>query len=124
MSIEQTIETLVDAWNAQDVDTIVASFAPDGAYHEPAGPDRAGRTHAGAEAIRSALERVFRTFPDGRIVPTGPLVVAGESAHCEWDFEWTTAGGERRVVRGVDVFTFAGDKLLHKSAYLKQYTAA
>ncbi len=124
MTIEATIEQLVVAWNAQDIDDIVAAFAPDGAYHEPAGPDRCGRTHVGEAAIREALARIFATFPDGRIVPSGPLVVAGDHAHCEWDFEWTAASGERRVVRGVDIFTFDNGRLTHKSAYLKQYAAA
>ena len=124
MSIEATVAKLVDAWNAQDVSAIVAAFAQDGAYHEPAGPDQLGHTHIGHAAIRRALERVFATFPDGRIVPDGPLVVAGDRAHCEWDFEWTDRGGRRRSQRGVDIFTFDKGKLRHKSAYLKQYVAA
>lgn len=124
MSIEKTLEKLVKAWNDQDIDTIVATFALDGAYHEPAGPDSFGRTHNGREEIRCALERVFATFPDGEIIPDGPLVVAGEHAHCEWFFDWTAGNGEKRRVRGVDIFTFEGEQLKHKSAYLKQYAAA
>ncbi|MEQ8234559.1 MAG: nuclear transport factor 2 family protein [Gammaproteobacteria bacterium] len=124
MPIEKTIAHLVEAWNDQDVDAIVAVFAADGAYHEPAGPDRCGRTHVGHAAIRAALERVFATFPDGVLTPVGALAVAGDQAHCEWDFAWTTRSGERRVTRGVDVFTFEHGLLKHKSAYLKQYAAA
>jgi hypothetical protein len=124
MPIENTIEKLVKAWNDQDVETIVATFAEDGSYHEPAGPDSFGRTHTGPEAIRRALHRVFAAFPDGEIIPDGPLVVAGEHAHCEWFFDWTEKNGEKRRVRGVDIFTFKDDKLKHKSAYLKQYAAA
>jgi hypothetical protein len=60
----------------------------------------------------------------GEIIPDGPLVVAGEHAHCEWFFDWTKKNGEKRRVRGVDIFTFEGNKLKHKSAYLKQYAAA
>ena len=123
MSAEKTIEKLVQAWNEQDVETIVSVFAVDGSYHEPAGPDSFGRTHTGPEAIRDALTRVFATFPDGRIVPDGPLVISGEHAHCEWFFEWGEKSGRKRRARGVDIFTFAGDKLKHKSAYLKQYAA-
>jgi len=124
MSHEEVINRLVLAWNAQDVEAIVSAFADGGAYHEPAGPERCGLTHTGAAAIRRALTRIFATFPDGRIVPAGPLVVAGDHAHCEWDFHWTTPGGAHRQARGVDLFTFEGNKLKHKSAYLKQYAPA
>ncbi|MEQ8660403.1 MAG: nuclear transport factor 2 family protein [Gammaproteobacteria bacterium] len=121
MSTEHTIARLVTAWNAQDIESIVAVFASDGAYHEPAGPHRCGRTHCGHAAIRAALGRVFARYPDGELTAAGPLVVAGDHAHCEWDFAWTTPEGARRVVRGVDVFTFEHGLLKHKSAYLKQY---
>jgi len=124
MSTEQILEKLVKAWNDQDIDTIVATFAEDGSYHEPAGPGSHGRTHTGPAAIRAALTKIFRAFPDGRIIPDGPVVIAGDHAHCEWDFEWTAKDGNKRRVRGVDIFTFEGDKLKHKSAYLKQFVAA
>ncbi len=124
MSIEKTLDQLTKAWNEQDVDAIVSVFADDGSYHEPAGPDSLGRTHTGPAAIRNALTRIFATFPDGRILPAGPVVIAGDHAHCEWDFEWSDKSGRKRRVRGVDVFTFERGKLKHKSAYLKQYVAA
>jgi hypothetical protein len=124
MSTEETLDKLVKAWNDQDIDTIVATFAADGSYHEPAGPDSHGRTHTGPAAIRRALEKIFHAFPDGRIIPDGPVVIAGDHAHCEWDFEWSANSGEKRRVRGVDIFTFEGGKLKHKSAYLKQFVAA
>jgi len=122
MTMEQTIAKLVDAWNDQDVDGIVAAFAPHGSFHEAAGPDQEGRTSTGPEAIRAALERVFGAFPEARIVPAGPLVVAGNRALCEWDWEFTTNSGNKRVLRGIDLFAFEGAKVLHKSTYLKQYT--
>ncbi len=121
MSIEKTIGNLCDAWNEQNVELVVESFAANGTYHEAAGPDRTGRAHTGPEAIRVALKRVFGTFPDGRLVAAGPTVIAGDHAHCEWDFEWTAKGGQKRVVRGVDIFTFENGKVLHKNTYLKQY---
>ena len=121
MSHAALIERLVVAWNAQDIDAIVAAFAPDGAYHEPAGLEALGTSHVGHAAIRAALTRIFATFPDGYLVPAGELAVAGDHAHCEWDFHWRTPSGAERVTRGVDIFTFAGGLLKHKSAYLKQY---
>ena len=123
MSTEATLAKLVEAWNEQDIDTIVSTFADDGSYHEPAGPDSHGRTHTGQAAIRFALEKVFRTFPDGLIVLDGPVVIAGNHAHCEWNFEWGDKSGNARSVRGVDIFTFENGKLKHKNAYLKQYVA-
>ncbi len=124
MSTKDTLAKLVMAWNEQDVDTIVSTFAEDGSYHEPAGPDSQGRTHTGRAAIRNALEKVFHTFPDGLIVLDGPVVIAGDHAHCEWNFEWSDRNGKKKRVRGVDIFTFEDGKLKHKNAYLKQYVAA
>ena len=120
-TIEATLARLLEAWNAQDVAAIVAAFATDGSYHEPAGPEVCGATHTGHAAIGQALTRVFATFPDGVLEPAGPLVVAGDHAHCEWDFLWTDTRGRRRRQRGVDVFTFEDGLIKHKSAYLKQY---
>lgn len=122
-TIENTLVRLVAAWNAQDVPTIVAAFATDGSYHEPAGPELCGATHTGHAAITRALTRVFASFPDGVLEPAGPLVVAGDHAHCEWDFLWTDGRGRQRRQRGVDVFTFRAGLIVHKSAYLKQYQA-
>lgn len=120
-TIDTTLARLLEAWNAQDVPAIVTAFATDGSYHEPAGPDVCGATHTGHAAIGQALTRVFATFPDGVLEPAGPIVVAGDHAHCEWDFLWTDARGRRRRQRGVDVFTFENGRIKHKSAYLKQY---
>ncbi|MCB1749211.1 MAG: nuclear transport factor 2 family protein [Gammaproteobacteria bacterium] len=121
MSIPATLERLITAWNAQDVEAIVATFAEDGAYHEPEGPERLGRSHVGHAAIRAILTHIFTTFPDGRLDPVGPLVVDGEHAYAEWDFAFTSADGQRRVVRGVDLFTFESERIKHKNVFLKRY---
>ena len=124
MSIEKTLETLTNAWNSQDIDTIVGLFCSDGSYHEPSGPENLGRTHHGAEEIRAAISAGFAMFPDGKIVPTAPVVVTGNHAHSEWDFEFSDKSGATVRVHGVDVFTFEGDLIKHKNAFLKQYIAA
>ena len=90
------METLIDAWNSQDVDTIVGLFAADGTYHEPAGPENLGRSHQGADAIRAAVSAGFNAFPDGKIIPTAATVVMGNHAHSEWDFEFSDKSGNKR----------------------------
>ncbi|MGE0484484.1 MAG: nuclear transport factor 2 family protein [Gammaproteobacteria bacterium] len=121
MSIAASLERLVAAWNAQDVESIVAAFAEDGAYHEPEGPDRLGRSHVGHAAIRAILTQIFATFPDGRLDPVGPAVIDGDHAHAEWDFAFSAADGRRRTVRGVDLFTFENGRIKHKNVFLKRY---
>ena len=124
MSIEQLLETLTQAWNDQDVDTIVSLFADNGAYHEPTGPENLGNTHVGHDAIRRALQKSFGAFPDGTIIPTAPAVITGNNAVSEWNFEFSGKAGRKLCVHGVDVFTFENGKIVHKNAFLKQYAAA
>ncbi|MGR8919096.1 MAG: nuclear transport factor 2 family protein [Gammaproteobacteria bacterium] len=121
MSTAATLERLVAAWNAQDVDAIVEAFAEDGAYHEPEGPEQLGCSHAGHDAIRAVLHKIFAAFPDGCLVPTGPAVIDGDRAHAEWDFEFSAANGAKRCVRGVDLFTFENGRIKHKNVFLKRY---
>lgn len=122
MSIAATIAQLVSAWNAQDIDIIVEKFAEDGSYHEPEGPERQGRSHTGHDAVRAILEKIFASFPDGRLEPVGPLAIDGDHAYAEWDFEFSVANGEKRTVRGVDLFTFENGRIKHKNVFLKRFT--
>lgn len=121
MSIAATVDRLVSSWNAQDVDAIVDAFAPDGSYHEPAGPDRLGRSHTGHDAIRTVLAKIFATFPDGRLHPVGKLAIDGDQAWAEWDFEFTLPDGKQQTVRGVDLFTFENGRIKHKNVFLKRF---
>jgi hypothetical protein len=122
MSIPATLDRLISAWNAQDVESIVGAFAEDGAYHEPEGPDRLGCSHVGHAAIRAILQQIFTTFPDGRLDPVGPLVIDGDRAYAEWDFEFSSSDGRKRVVRGVDLFAFEHGLIKHKNVFLKRYS--
>ena len=124
MSIATTLDTLTTAWNSQDIDTIVSLFCEDGTYHEPTGPESLGQSHQGADAIRAALSTGFKMFPDGKIIPTAPAVIMGRNAHSEWDFEFSDKADNKIRVHGVDVFTFEGDLIKHKNAFLKQYVPA
>lgn len=124
MSTASTLNRLVTAWNAQDIEAIVSTFASDGAYHEPEGPDHLGCSHVGHDAIRAVLARIFTAFPGSRIVPVGPTVIDGDHAFSEWDFEFSTRDGGKRSVRGVDLFTFENGRIKHKNVFLKRHVAA
>ena len=121
MSTAATLERLVNAWNELDVETIVSTFTEDGAYHEPEGPERLGCSHVGHAAIRSILTKIFTAFPDGKLTPVGPAVIDGDHAHAEWDYEFTAGDGRKRIVRGVDLFTFENGLIKHKNVFLKRH---
>ena len=48
MTIDQ-LQRFFDAWNEGDVDTIVSTFTPDGAYHASIGPDDEGTAFRGLD---------------------------------------------------------------------------
>ena len=124
MTIEQLLTTLIDAWNEQDVDTILSLFTDDGEYHEPMGPGAMGASHKGKAEIRAAIETGFQYFPDGKIITTGESLVSDNAGMSEWYFEYSGEDGEPIRISGVDTFVFENGKIKNKNAYLKQYVAA
>jgi ketosteroid isomerase-like protein len=64
--VVRLLEAFAAAWNAHDVDALMACMADECAFEASAGPDVAGTRHAGREAVRAAFAAVFATYPDAR----------------------------------------------------------
>lgn len=101
----------------------MACFAPEAVFFTAAGPTAAGRRVTGHEAIRSAFVAVWEAMPDVRWAVHHRAVHA-EGGVAAWLFTGTPASGARVEVEGVDLFTFAGDRVASKSAFRKDRTAA
>ena len=99
------------AFDAQDVDAIMAAMTPDCVFEDTAPPD--GVRHTGAAAVRAAWEALFAASPDG-VFTTEDTIEAGDRVVVRWRYDW----GDGHV-RGVDVFTVRDGLVAEKLAYVK-----
>jgi len=115
-----TMEALMAAFNARDLDALMACMAPDCAFHSAAGPQAEGAVHQGRAATRAAYAAVFAAFPQAEWAD-GHHVVAGDTGLSTWRFIGTTAMGAKVDVRGCDRFTFDGHLIALKDSYRKTH---
>ena len=122
LSPEELVEMLdrfADAWNRHDVDGLLSFMADDATFDSSSGATMFGTRHEGRDAVRDGFTRVFATFPDVHFEQLGHFVV-GNRGVSEWIFRGTRADtGARVEVRGCDLFTLAGDRILVKNSFLK-----
>jgi steroid delta-isomerase-like uncharacterized protein len=121
--LEATIARYNEAWNAHDLDAIVAMHAPDMVFAN----HTAGESAEGA-AVRDHIARIFETWPDIRFEGRRTYVRAGLVVQ-----EWTaTATHANRMTRGdlvaeptgrtiswdgLDVIPFEGGLVTRKDVY-------
>jgi ketosteroid isomerase-like protein len=116
--IRSTLEALCDAFNAHDLDAIMARFADDCVLEMPRGPDPWGARFEGKTAVREGLAGRFRGLPD---VHYGDAThfVDGDTGISKWTLTGTTPEGRRLEVRGCDFYTFRDGLVVRKDAYWK-----
>ena len=113
-----TMEQMMAAFNARDLDGVMACMAKACAFHSAAGPGVEGTRHVGPQAVRAAFAAIFDAFPQAAWTE-GAHVVAGETGLSTWRFVGTDKAGGAVDVRGCDVFAFDGDKIALKDSYRK-----
>ena len=106
------------AWNAHDVERLMAFMADDCEFRNAAGPEACGARAVGREAVRAAFAKVFERIRDARW-SNDRHVVAGERGLSEWTLSGRTADGAAIEVDGVDVFTFRDGRIALKDTFLK-----
>lgn len=106
------------AWNARDVDGLMACMAADCAFHASAGPDAEGTRHQGRDAVRASYAAMFAGFPEAAWTADRHHV-AGDTGLSEWRFIGTNAKGSLVDVQGCDIFRFDGDLIALKDSYRK-----
>ncbi len=113
-AIPRIAQQWIDAWNAHDVDRILACLTEDAVYEDlPLGA--VNRSH---DEARQFIEASWAAFPDLRFELTAARIT-GEHGTAEWtmagthqgDFPGLPATGQAFSVRGVSVLELSGDKI-------------
>jgi steroid delta-isomerase-like uncharacterized protein len=122
-SLEETIARYNDAWNAHDLDAIMAMHAPDMVFEN----HTAGESAQG-EAVRDHIGSIFETWPDIHFESRRSYVAGGLVVQ-EWTATATHANtmrrgeleaeptGKRVEWRGVDVIPFEDGLVKRKDVY-------
>jgi steroid delta-isomerase-like uncharacterized protein len=109
--LERTVERYNDAWNAHDVDAIVALHAPAMVFENHTAAERVE-----GDDVRGHIARIFENWPDlafrGRRLYARDGVVVSE-----WTATATASDGRRLEWDGVDIFPFENGLIQRKDVY-------
>ncbi len=108
-------QRFIEAFNRNDLDTVMSFFADDAVYDE-----FNGRRNEGKEAIRTAFEPQFTgVFGDMAFIDEDVFVDADAGkVMASWRCTLQVKG-QPTSWRGLDLLHFKGDKLVHKLTYAK-----
>jgi ketosteroid isomerase-like protein len=110
-ALEQVIERYNAAWNAHDVDAVVAHHTPGMVFENHTAGERVE-----GDAVAAHIAQIFRNWPDltfrgRRLYARHGLVVS------EWTASATDPDGRRLEWDGVDVFPFEDGLIARKDVY-------
>jgi ketosteroid isomerase-like protein len=112
------LRSITAAFDAHDLDGILAHFAQDAVFESPRGPNPWGQRFVGLDQIRGAFAGRFSGIPDVRYQDDDHFV-DGDRGASEWTLSGTTADGQRIEVRGCDLWTLRDGKVVKKDSYWK-----
>lgn len=113
-----TLERFMAAWNARDLDALMACMSEACAFHAAAGAEPTGARHLGRPAVRAAYAAILDAWPraEWRMARHS---VSGETGVSTWRFSGTARDGRRIDVEGCDLFAFEGDRIALKNSFRK-----
>jgi steroid delta-isomerase-like uncharacterized protein len=119
----ELLDEFAAAWNAHDVERLLACMTHDAVFYGAAGPGPGGASWQGHSQLREAFAAIWRTYPDATW--SGPAhFVSADRAVTEWTFSGTPADGKRVNVRGCDVFQLREGLIAVKDTFRKQVAAS
>ena len=119
MTKVDTLQVVLEAFNAHDLDRIMSCFTDDCVLETPRGPHPWGMRHTGQVAVRQAFAERFAGLPDVHYADDQTWVCAGHAV-TTWLLTGTTPAGDAVCVRGCDLFDLTPDrKIQRKDSYWK-----
>lgn len=115
---EEVLRDIAAGFDTHDLDRIMRHFADDAVFESPRGPDAWGQRFESIEAVREAFAARFSGIPDVRYLDDDHFV-SGDRGASEWTLRGTTVDGQRLEVRGCDLWTFDGDRIVKKDSFWK-----
>ena len=113
------LQAFLDAFNAHDVDAIMAFFAEDCVMEMPRGPGPGGRRLVGKQQVREGIRSRLDGIPDIRYVDDRHWT-SGDRGVSEWTIRGTQRTGEAIEVRGCDLLELdANGKIRRKDSFWK-----
>jgi ketosteroid isomerase-like protein len=120
MDIRATLTELCDAFNAHDLDRIMALFADDCVLQMPRGNKPWGTRFEGKQTVREALATRFAGLPDVHYGNAEHFVdAAANTGMSKWTLTGTSRAGVKTEVQGCDFYTFRDGKVIRKDSYWK-----
>ena len=120
MDIRSTLTELCAAFNAHDLDRIMACFSDDCVLEMPRGSEPWGSRFEGKLNVRAALSTRFERLPDVHYGNAEHFVdAAANTGISKWTLTGTTREMTRVEVRGCDFYTFRDGKVVRKDSYWK-----
>ncbi|MGB3389910.1 MAG: nuclear transport factor 2 family protein [Pseudaminobacter sp.] len=120
MDIRSTLIELCDAFNAHDLDRIMALFADDCVLEMPRGSKPWGSRAEGKQNVRAMLATRFEGLPDVHYGDAEHFVdPAADTGISKWRLAGTARDGTKVEVRGCDFYTFRDGKVIRKDSYWK-----
>jgi hypothetical protein len=111
----EVVRRLADMTNARDLDGIVGCFAADYRNETPVHP---ARGFVGSQQVRRNWTRLLAAMPD-LTVAVLDHAVSGSQVWSEWEHHGTRPDGSVHHLRGVIVFTVAGDAIAAARLFLE-----
>jgi ketosteroid isomerase-like protein len=112
------MKQFMHAWNAHDVDAIMAQMTDDVVFEPSFGPEPWGARYEGAAAVRAGVEKNFRNIPNIRWDELRHFACETHAV-VEWLTTGTPEGGKPFKVEGCDILTLRGGKIAAKRSYRK-----
>jgi ketosteroid isomerase-like protein len=116
--IRARLVSLCAAFNAHDLDAVMAHFADDAVLEMPRGPDPWGARSEGRAAIREALAGRFKGLPDVHY-GNAAHYVDGNTGITTWTLTGTPPEGRKLKVNGCDFYSFRNGLVVKKDSYWK-----
>lgn len=115
----KTLEAVLEAFNAHDLDRIMGFFVEDCVLEMPRGPDPWGTRHEGKSAVRAALASRFAGIPNVHY-GNAEHFTCGVTGISKWTITGTTSSdGVPVEVNGCDFYTFCGAKIAIMNSFWK-----